>query len=160
MPSVGRLFVLVLVVAIACNPAEGTFAGWKAVPYETPPFPDSITKSRGLPPMAMDSTAKVFGDTVVRTWVSSFPVWAIPAMRLDLRILVRDTSSSVLNGRTLALDACPFVLRLHRGVEPSAAPVWRSDRAASALRCPKLTGVGASFTDVTASWDVASILGD
>ena len=160
MTKVGRSFAVVLVVLIACSRSELTFPGWSAVPYETPPFPDSITKSRGLPLMAMDSTAKVFGDTVVRTWVSTTAAWVRPAMQLTVRMLVRDTSSSVLNGRTLALDQCPFVLRLHRAVEPSTAPVWRSDRAAGVLRCPTFTSFGSSFTDVTASWDVASILGD
>jgi hypothetical protein len=78
-------------------------------------------------------------------------------MRITTRFVVRDTSSSVYRARSIPLAACPFVVTLSRAGQ--TAVVWRSDRAPALLQCPALQQPGTG-TDVTATWDVPTLMGD
>jgi len=147
----------------ACNRAETLTTPdvpLPSVPLIKAPFPDSVTTSRGLPPRVGDSTSMLLGDTIVQTSLSLFGPTSTASAQVALRVFVRDTSVGVLHGRMLGLAACPFSLRLYATSDRSTAPVWVSDKAAPALRCPTLAQYDPSWTDVTAAFDVPSILGD
>ena len=125
------------------------------------PFPDSVRVSNGLPPLSGSASTRILApDTIVQAFVSVAPVFVGRPMQVTIRVLVRDTSTSVLRDRTLALATCPFVLRLYRAQPASSTPVWQSDRASGALRCPDLQVLDTERTHVEATWDVAAVLGD
>jgi hypothetical protein len=147
----------------ACNRAETLTTPdvpLPSVPLIKAPFPDSVTTSRGLPPRAGDSTSVLLGDTIVQTSLSLFGPTSTTPAQVALRVFVRDTSVGVLHGRTLGLAACPFSLRLYATSDRSTPPIWVSDNAAPPLRCPTLAQYDLSWTDLTAAFDVPSILGD
>jgi hypothetical protein len=147
----------------ACNRAETLTTPdvpLPSVPLVETPFPDSVTTSHGLPPRAGDSTSVLLGDTVVQTQFSLFGSSSTTPAQVALRVFVHDTSIGVLRGRTLGLGACPFSLRLYRTSERATPPAWMSDKAAPALKCPTLAQYDLHWTDVTAAFDVPSILGD
>jgi hypothetical protein len=129
-------------------------------PLTSIPFPDSVRVSQGLPPRVFDSPMRALGDTIIQTWMQVFPASAQQMMQLIVRVSVRDTSQSVLRGRSLPIDNCPVSLRIYRGVDRSAPPAWQSERTRPATRCPPLQSLSTSYTDVTAIWNVDAVLGD
>jgi hypothetical protein len=135
-------------------------------------FPDSITSGWGLPPLVGDSTAHVFGDTVLHADVTVHGAYALSAeqaggspparpMRLSARALARDTSQGRRARRLpIAYASCPFVLRLYRGRDRMGMPAWRSDAAIQReLACPPAPR-DASRGEVTVEWEVPAVLGD
>ena len=146
---------------VASSSCQGfTEAGGLPAQVHSPPtpFPDSITKASGIPPRYADSSTVVLGDTLAIGQLAAYPNYGFPIpMRITARFFVRDTSSSVYRQRAIALAECPFVLTLSRTGQ--TAVVWRSDRAAAPLQCPALQQAGTG-TDVTAIWEVPTLLGD
>jgi hypothetical protein len=115
------------------------------------PFPDSITRANTLPPRTGDSVTVVLGDTLAVGQLGG------GGKTIAVRFFARDTASGVLQPRILPLAECPFVVALTRLGETTV--VWRSDRAAPALRCPTLQRfLDGAETD--AAYDVSSVLGD
>ncbi len=115
------------------------------------PFPDSINRANPLPPRTDDSSTVVLGDTLAVGQVGN------GGTQISVRFFARDTASGVFHPRTLPLAECPFVVALTRLAETAA--VWRSDRAAPALRCPSLQR-SLDGAEVDATYDVKSLLGD
>lgn len=128
-------------------------------PPFTIPFPDSISRSSGLPPRAGDASTVVLPpDTLAIGQASATPAYLFLPIQVSARFFVRDTSSMGIRVRSIPLADCPFTLALSRGSDASI--VWRSDRAATALRCPALHSNATGGTDVTATWDISPLLGD
>ena len=100
------------------------------------------------------------GDTVVRTSILAEPATATLPMKLNLGVFVMDTALRARGGRLLPLATCPFSLRLYRNADRSTPPAWTSDKATAGLQCPALQGHDTSRTEVSATWDVHSLLGD
>jgi hypothetical protein len=123
------------------------------------PFPDSLRVSQGLPPLALDSTARIVGDAVIYASLWTNDASSQQAMQVSVRVTVYDTSVSARR-RNLPIGTCPVSLRIYRGTDRSAPPVWQSDKAPPAVGCPTLRSFDQSATDVQATWDVAAMLGD
>jgi hypothetical protein len=178
---VGRAALLVTAIQ-ACRSFEAPEPQGAQPPTSVPPgaaaavsaIPDTVVRGMGLPPRADDSTSRALGpqrDTLVVATAWATPAWsASPSqvgpgmptsgpMRLEVRVLVRDTSTSVYRPLALAFGRCPVVLRLYRAAERTGAPAWRSD-AAGALACPTPWQPDSPFNDRSVSWDVPAVLGD
>ena len=115
------------------------------------PFPDSINRADALPPRTGDSSTVILGDTLAVGQIGG------GGKQISVRFFARDTSSGVLHTRMLPVAECPFVVALTRLGETAA--VWRSDRAAIALRCPPLQHF-LDGAEADAAYDVSSVLGD
>jgi hypothetical protein len=151
--------VAACVVVLSCGPGAPT--EFESSLPGSSSFPDSVRASDGLPPLAGSATTRMLApDTVVQSELSLAPAYERRPMQLSLQVIVRNTSTSGLGLRTLPLASCPFVLRLFGTQSVSTTPVWQSDRANAALRCPAFQSFRTEGTTGTATWNVASILGD
>ena len=151
------------VIVLSCG-SDGPTAPDVPPPLDAPPvipFPDSVLASNGIPPRAGSASAHVLApDTIVQTAPFVAQVVSGRAMQVGVQVLARDSSTLTFNLLTLAFADCPLVLRVYRASPASPTPVWQSDRASGALRCPNLQTFYPSGTAFLAAWDVAAILGD
>jgi hypothetical protein len=120
------------------------------------PFPDSITRSWGMPPVAVDAGAILFAsDTVAIGKVLGPSLFeGNETKTVTAELLVTDSLNQLRSSTAIPLADCPFVLTVSRVGKSS--PIWSSERA-SMGQCPPLVN-GAIAT--SASWPVTSILGD
>ena len=123
------------------------------------PFPDSVRVSQGLPPRVLDSTVRMVGDTVIYAVLWTNEASPQRAMQVNVTVTASDTSVSPLR-RNLAIGICPLSLRIYRGTDRTAPPVWQSEKATPAVGCPTLQSFDRSATYVQATWDVGAMLGD
>jgi len=151
------------VVVLSCG-SDAPTAPDVPLPFDAPPlipFPDSVVASNGLPPRVGSASAHVLApDTIVYTGSFVAPVSAGRAMQVGVQVVVRDSSTLAYHLLPFAFADCPLVLRVYRAQSASPAPVWQSDRATGALRCPNLQTLDPSGTSFLAGWDVAAMLGD
>jgi hypothetical protein len=122
-------------------------------------FPDSITQSMGLPPVAHDpGTLRIAPDTFALARIlgpSSFDQTTTPR-KIHVQLTVTDSMNQLRPFQSLPLADCPVSLSIRARGQANVA--WTSS-SSEGDRCPSVQGInGASAIDV--AWPVSTILGD
>ena len=99
------------------------------------------------------------GDTVIYGVLWTNEASSQRAMQVNVTVTAYDTSVSPVR-RHLAIGICPVSLRIYRGTDRTAPPVWQSEKATPAVGCPTLQSFDRTATYVQTTWDVGAMLGD
>lgn len=125
-------------------------------------FPESIVSFGPLPKRIPGRDGRLIaGDTLLSTFISILQPRTDGGrgtpMRIDIRILSRDTTVGWLHYRPVAFAQCPVGLQLFHLSQRAAPAVWRSDAAQGGLSCAIASR---DSSTAEAYWDVPSVLGD